>query len=69
MYILDGSDDRAIQIALKLQCRKCQNIISLGIERSVIQARREGLGKIAVNGGHLVDLGGLGFKIGCICAN
>ena len=40
MYILDGCDDRALQIALKLQCRKCQNIIALGLERSVIQARR-----------------------------
>jgi hypothetical protein len=27
------------------------------------------LGRIGVNNGHLIDIGGVGFKIGCVCNN
>lgn len=41
----------------------------LGLEREVIQGRKDVLGRMGVNNGHLIDLGGVGFKIGCSCNN
>lgn len=35
----------------------------------MVQVRRELLGRIGVNHGHLIDVGGVGFKIGCTCNN
>lgn len=69
MYIFDGSNDRSLKISLKLKCKKCQNLILFGLERDVVQLRRETLGRIGVSSGHLVDMGGIGFKIGCVCNN
>lgn len=69
MYLLDAADDRSLTVGVKLQCKKCQNLILLGIEREVVQVRKDVLGRIGVNNGHLVDVGGVGFKIGCACNN
>jgi hypothetical protein len=69
MYILDVTKDRSLTVGIKLQCKKCLNIIMLGLEREVIQGRKDVLGRMGVNNGHLIDLGGVGFKIGCSCNN
>ena len=41
----------------------------LGMEREVVQMRRETFCKVGVTAGHLLDLGGIGFKVGCVCNN
>jgi hypothetical protein len=40
MYILDITNDRSLTVGVKLQCKKCQNVIVLGLERDVVQLRR-----------------------------
>lgn len=35
----------------------------------MVQVRKELLGRIAVSRGHLIDVGGVSFKIGCSCNN
>lgn len=69
MHIYDGTNERSLKVDLKLKCKKCHNIILFGLEREVVQLKREALGKIGVGSGHLIDVGGLAFKIGCICNN
>ena len=31
--------------------------------------RRETFCRVGVTAGHLVDIGGIGFKVGCVCNN
>ena len=69
MYILDGAEDRGLKLNVKLECRKCKNLMIVGLEREVVQGKRDVLGSIGVTSGHLLDIGGVGFKIGCICNN
>ena len=69
MYILDGATDNKLTINIKLECKKCRNIMVLGLEREVVQVRRDVLGRVGINNGRFLELGGVGFKIGCICNN
>ena len=33
MYIFDVTNDRSLTVGVKLQCKKCQNTIVVGLER------------------------------------
>ena len=54
-----------MRIGVKLACRKCQNIIRIALNREVIQVKSTSIGKLGIENGGLLDVGGIGWKFGC----
>jgi len=50
-------------------CKKCQVLISIAMERFVVQYKHLMMGRIGLNNARLIDVGGMGFKVGCGCDN
>lgn len=66
VHILEA-DRKELKIGVKLKCKKCQIIISIAIQREVMQLRSQIIGRLGIDNGKLIEVGGIGWKIGCSC--
>ena len=68
IHILEA-DQKEMKIRQKLRCKKCQIIILLAFQREVMQLRSDKIGQLGIENGRLIEVGGIGWKVGCPCDN
>lgn len=54
-----------MKIGVKLHCRKCSIGIQVALQREVMQLRSTLVGKLGIDNGRLLEVGGISWKIGC----
>lgn len=68
IHILEGGQ-KEMKVREKLRCKKCQILILVALEREVMQNRSTKIGQLGIENGRLIEVGGVGWKVGCSCDN
>lgn len=67
MFLFDAEEKKELKLWLKLKCKKCNDCVRIVWERQVIHNKGQLISKMSFANGKLLDVGGLGWKVGCNC--
>jgi len=67
MYLFDAEEKKELKLWVKLKCKKCNDCVRIVWERTVIHNKGQLVSRMSFANGKLLDIGGLGWKVGCNC--